>query len=219
MAEQLETAEQQEQDTEIQSVVAEITGTLQAAFDILIERRDTAYAAAIAPLDAEIKALGKEHGAIREAAQGLAELLPAKARVAQAEHDRLLLAGDRQEAAKRLAEQKEAEHAAEAMRARQEQITSRIQTIEGEKQSAARRIFASWYKDCERVVRPVERGLFVVILDGLQKSFFDFQTLTNTGGDGVMNTLFNQGHIAGLTAAERSQEWRSAVQWYGVRRR
>jgi hypothetical protein len=217
MAEQLETAEQQEQDTEIQSVVAEITATLQAAFDILIQRRDSVYAAAIAPLEIERENLAKEYAAITEAGQSLAELLPAKARIAEAEHDRLLLAGDREGAAKRLAEQKEAEHAAEAMRARQQEIFSRIEAIREEKKGQARRIFANWYLDCQKVVRPVERGLFVVILDGLQKSFYDFQSSTDTAGDGV-NTLFNIGHIAGLTSDERSEEWKAGQRWYRGRR-
>jgi len=50
MTEQLEglTMEQQEgQDTEIQDIAEEIALALQEAFDILIERRDSAYAAAI----------------------------------------------------------------------------------------------------------------------------------------------------------------------------
>jgi hypothetical protein len=215
MDEQLET---QIHDTEVQDIAEEIGGTLEAAFDILIERRDTAYAAAIKALDVEIKSLSQEHAVITAAAQNLAELLPAKARVAQAEHDRLLLAGDHEGAAAKLGEQKEAEHAAEAMRARQQEIFNRIEGIRAEKKEQARRIFADWYLDCQKVIRPIEHGFFVVILDGLRKAFFDFQNSTDTAGDGVLNTLFKQGHIAGLTADERSQEWNSGIRWYGVRR-
>ena len=110
--------------------MAEYIGqAIDETFAALIERRDSQYAAAIAPLDAERESLSQEHAAIGEAAQNLAELLPAKARVAQAEHDRLLLAGDREGAAVKLAEQKEAEHAAEAMRARQREIFNRLEAI------------------------------------------------------------------------------------------
>ena len=197
----------------------EIIGqAIDDTFAALIERRDSQYAAAIAPLDADRESLSQEHAAIGEAAQNLAELLPARARVAQAEHDRLLLAGDREGAAVKLAEQNEAEHAAEAMRARQREISNRIEAIREEKKERARRIFADWYLDCQKVIRPIERGLFVVILDGLQKSFFDFQNATDTAGDGGRNPLFHQGHLAGLTADERSAEWLSGSKWYGRRR-
>jgi hypothetical protein len=191
---------------------------IDETFAALIESRDSQYAAAIAPLDAEGENLGKEYAAIGEAARNLAELLPAKARVAQAEHDSLLLAGDREGAAVKLAEQKEAEHAAEAMRARQREISNRIGGISEEKKEQARRIFADWYLDCQRAVRPLEHGLFVVMLDGLQKSFFDFQAMTNTAADGVLNSLVKQFHISGLTADERSAEWLTACRYYGRRR-
>lgn len=207
------------QTKDITAEMAEYIGqAIDETFAALIERRDSQYAAAIAPLDAERESLSQEHAAIGEAAQNLAELLPARARVAQAEHDRLLLAGDREGAAVKLAEQKKAEDAPEAMRARQREISNRIEAITEEKKEQARRIFADWYPDCQQVVRIIEHGLFVTVLDGLRKSFFDFQSLTDTGGDGVRNTLFHQDHIAALTAGERSPEWQTAVRWYGVRR-
>jgi hypothetical protein len=199
--------------------MAEYIGqAIDETFAALIESRDSQYAAAIAPLDAERESLSQEHTAIGEAAQNLAELLPARARVAQAEHDRLLLAGDRAGAGVKLAEQKEAEHAAEAMRARQREISNRIEAIGEIKREQARRIFADWYLDCQKVIRPIEHGFFVVLLDGLQKSFFDFQNVTDTGGDGVLNTLFKLGHITNLTAHEHSQEWTAGRKWYGGRR-
>jgi hypothetical protein len=210
--------EQLEQATEIQAIADEISAMLKGAFDLLIERRDSMYADAIATLTPEGDNLGKEYAAIGEAARNLAELLPAKARVAQAEHDRLLLAGDREGAALKLAEQKEADHAAEAMRARQAAITTRLEAIEEEKRAHARRIFRAWHGECKALIRPIEHGLFVVILDGLRNSFFDFQARTDTVGAGVLNNLFNQDDIADLTAPERSEEWRLAVTWYGVRR-
>jgi hypothetical protein len=206
------------QDSITTQMAEHIGQIIDETFAALIESRDSQYAAAIAPLDAEGENLGKEYAAIGEAARNLAELLPAKARVAQAEHDSLLLAGDREGAAVKLAEQKEAEHAAEAMRARQREISNRIGGISEEKKEQARRIFADWYPDCQKVIRPIEHALFVTVLDGLQKSFFDFQAMTDTAGDGVLNTLFKQYHLAGLTADERSAEWLSGSKWYGRRR-
>jgi hypothetical protein len=103
------------------------------------------------------------------------------------------------------------------MTERQREISARIEAIDAEKQAAARRIFRTWHSDCQAIIRPVEHGLFVVLLDGLQRSFYDFQTRTNTAGDGVRNTLFRLGDIANLTAGERSPEWLSGNRWYGGR--
>jgi hypothetical protein len=215
---QVRSLEIENPDTEIQDVCEEIGGTLEAAFDLLIERRDRQYAAAIAPLDAEREALEQESASIEEAAHNLELLLPAKARIAQNEADQLTVAGKSEEAKAKLEEMRQAESAPGAMRARQREIANRIEAIEAEKQTAARRIFASWHEDCQAIIRPIEHGLFVVLLDGLQKSFYDFQTRTNTAGDGVLNTLFKLGHITDLTAGERSPEWASGNRWYGGRR-
>jgi regulator of protease activity HflC (stomatin/prohibitin superfamily) len=205
-------------DGVIAGIAEEITGTLQEAFDTLIKRRDNAYAAAIKALGVEIESLSQEYTAIAEVAQNLEALLPAKAREAQRQADVLLLAGKREEAQAKIAEQREAEAAPATMKARQQAISARLEAIGEEKKAIAKRVFSDWYLDCQKVIRPIERGLFVVILDGLQKSFFDFQTLTDTAGDGVLNTLFKLGHIANLTAPERSAEWVAGQKWYGGRR-
>ena len=102
---------------------------IDETFAALIERRDSQYATAIEALEAERESLVREYTAIQEASKNLAELLPACVRMAQAEHDRLLLAGDREGAAAKLGEQKEAENAAEAMRARQQEIFNRTEAI------------------------------------------------------------------------------------------
>ena len=210
-------AQLETQDTEVTDIAEEISDTLQAAFDLLIERRDRQYADAIEPLDEERDTLEEESASIGEARVNLERLLPAKAREAQRAADALLLAGKHEEAAAKLTEAEEAANAPEAMKERQREISARIEEIGAEKQTAARRIFASWHEDCKTVIRPVEHGLFVVLLDGLQKSFYDFQNLTNTAGDGVLNTLFRLGHITDLTAGERSPEWNSGTRWYGGR--
>lgn len=219
MPEQLESLipepERREQD-----IAEEITQTLRGAFDTLVRRRDAAYAAAIAPLDEERGSLTRDHAAIEEAARNLAELLPAKARVAQAEHDRLLLAGDREGAAAKLAEQKDAEAAPAMLGQRQQEIFNRIEAVGEEKRRIARNIFEAWYAQCQDVVRAAEHGLFITLLDGLKQSFFDFEQRTDTTAKSVSERgLFTSGNLTDLTAPERSPEWVSSQAWYRGRSR
>jgi hypothetical protein len=174
----------------------------------LITRRDEAYSAAIAPLDKEAEQLAQESAAISEAARNLEELLPARVRVSQSEHDRLLLAGDRAGAAAKLAEQQEAETAPAAMSRRQREITERLEAIENEKRDIAGRVFRAWYGEVQTVIRAAEHGLFITLLDGIAASLFEFEPRAAT----------NVNVLASLTADERSREWASGTKWYGGRR-
>lgn len=204
------------QDTEVTDMAEEIAGTLQAAFDLLIERRDRQYADAIEPLDAELDTLEQESASIGEARVNLQRLLPAKAREAQRAADALLLDGKHEEAAAKLAEAEEAGTAPEAMKQRQQEISARCEAIEAQKQAAARRIFSTWYAETQTVVRAAERGLFCTLLDGLKASFYQYQERTGTGGtlDRPHNTLVKLSTLTDLTAPERSQEWKAGNSWY-----
>jgi hypothetical protein len=211
-------AQLETQDTEVQDVAEEIGDILRGAFDTLIQRRDREYAAACAPLDAEKESLGAEHFALEEARVNLEHLLPAKAREAERAADVLLLAGKHEEATAKLAEAEEAANAPAALIERQREISARIEAIGAEKQAAARRIFACWYPDAQRIIRAAETGLFVTLLDGIEDSMGDFQARTGTTSpNGLTGGLFHSGHLAGLTAPERSGEYRSAGRWYGGR--
>jgi len=204
---QLET---QTTDTEVQDVAEEIGGTLQAAFDLLIERRDQQYAAAIEPLDAERDTLEKESTAIGEARRSLERLLPAKAREAQRVADALLLAGKHDAAQRKLTEAEEAANAPEAMSERQREISTRCEAIDREKGAIARRIFDSWYCDAQHVIRAAEHGLFVTLLNGVEDSMTEYQVRTGSEG-----TLVKLSHRTNLTADERSLEWQAGYRWYG----
>ena len=131
----------------------------------------------------------------------------------------LTLAGKPAEAAVKLEEMREAKGAPEAMRARQREIFNRIEAIEEEKKAEARRIFQEWYADVQHVIRAAEHGLFVVMLNGIEESMFEFQTRTGTTSpNGLTGGLFHTGHIVGLTADERSPELQAGTRWYGGRR-
>ncbi len=205
--------EQQTQDTEITDVVEEIGGTLQAAFDLLIERRDRQYAAAIEPLDAERDTLELESASIGEARRNLERLLPAKAREAQRAADALMVAGRHDAAQLKLTEAEEAANAPAAMTERQREISTRCEAIDREKGAIARRIFDQWFSDAQHVIRAAEHGLFVTLLNGVEDSMIDYQARTGTG-----ETLIKLFHITNLTADERSAEWAAGNRWYGGRR-
>lgn len=211
---------EQQEDTEISDAAEQLTETFEAVFDLLVQRRDSQYAAEIAPLDVEQAQLRQEHGSIGMAAHNLELLLPAKARIAQSEADQLTVAGNSEEAKTKLAEMLQAERAPEAMRARQREIFNRIEAIEVEKQNAARRIFETHFAEVQTAIRAAERGLFVALLDGLKQSFFDFEQRTGTYAKGVgQSGLFNRWHLSDLTAPERSEEWQAGTRWYGGRGR
>ncbi|HUZ47331.1 MAG TPA: hypothetical protein VMW54_11915 [Terriglobia bacterium] len=178
-------AEQLEQDTETNDSAAELAGyvgqAITEARDLLITERDEQITAANAPLDAERVNLQEEYRAITEAAANLRELLPALARKAQAEHDRLLLAGDREGAAAKLAEQEEAKHAPEGMLARQQEIAEHLAEIEEKKKAIARRVFQQWHGNLQQLIRATEHGLFIELLETSLNEFYRFQGQHNLG--------------------------------------
>ena len=162
----------------------------------------------------------EEQSAIEEAAQNLEELLPARARVAQQEHDRMLLAGDREGAAAKLAEQREAESAPAAMRTRQQEISNRIEAIVEHKRAVAIRVFKDFYPQAQTVVRAAERGLFLTLLNGLKSSFIEFENRTCPARSlQEVDPMVRGWHIEALTADGGSDLWVAGNRWYGGRGR
>jgi hypothetical protein len=200
MSEQLESVTQ---DTEIQDCAEEITGTLEAAFDLLLDRRDRQYAAAIAPLDVEEQLLRQEDAAIDEKARKHESTLASAARIARFEADRLTLEGESEKAAVKLEEMREAERAPANLRARQEEISNRIAAIEAEKSEVKARCDREFYADAQRIVRASERAFFLTLLDGIEKVLLPTDLWRN------VNARIN------LTAPESGEIWRAAQKWYG----
>lgn len=197
-----------------------IAESIVEARDALLAERDAQIAAAIAPLDAERESLTAEQASIAEASKNLAELLPAKARVAQAEYDHLLLAGDREGAAAKLAEQKEAEHAPEAMKERQREIDLRLAVIDEEKRDIARRAFADWYPKLQSLVRSVEHALFIELLDFSRAEMLSYEQRHDLlGTPEKPAALVKNFHFENLTAPGQTVEWGSASKWYAGRGR
>jgi hypothetical protein len=204
-------------DPKIEDLVTRIENLFRETYAVLALRPTAAYAEQTAALDGERQRLQEEDAALQEAARNLADILPAKARVAQAEHDRLLLAGDRKGAAEKLSEQKQAEEAPARMTARQREIAGRIVEIDGEKRAIAMRIFEGWHGECRQIVGACEKGFFG-LLDALRQSFLDFERPTYTEPGMPAQGFVKEHHLSNLTAPENSVEWGIARQWYGGRR-
>jgi hypothetical protein len=206
------------EDTQVEGLCAELRGTTEKAFTLLLERRDRAYSEAIAGLETEREKLTQEAVSLREAERNLGELIPAKARVARSEADALLVSGKTAEAHAKIREAEEAANAPTAMKKRGLEIDLRLTAIEEERKTIARKIFETWYSECVTVHRSIERAHFILFLDGLKQSFFDFESSTGTSAQAVGDAgLFTVGYLTGLTAPERSEEWAAGHRWYSGR--
>ena len=213
-------AQLETQDTEVRDISEKIGGTAEGAYDLLLERREAAFAAAIEPLDSEREALAEESAGIEESARTLELLLPAAAREAQREADRLMLDGKADEAAAKLEESKTAAETPGLMRRRQREIAARIEQIGEEKKAVARCIFDTWYAELQHVIRASEHGLFIGLLDKARDEMYAYQNRHGLQGtlDHPYSFLVKDSHLQNLTAHERSAEWNSASRWYGGRR-
>ncbi len=202
--------------SEIEDIALEISGTLQAAFDLLIQRREAALASTFAPLDAEKESLAREYADIGEAAHSLELLLPATAREAQREADALLLAGKADEAEAKMKAAQEAANAPGTMKARQQAISARLEAIDAERKVVAKRVFEQWYGELQHIVRGSEHGLFIELLDKARNEMYAFQERHQLVGSLAepYGFLVKDHHLANLTAPERSAEWQSGQRWY-----
>ena len=200
----------------VQPLVDRIKSVFDGALAELIEKRDQLYADAIRDLELEGNQLSAEYDELEASARALEVVLPAARRVASHEADLLMVSGSPQDAKAKLTELSKDEQKPITMRQRQKEIVAKLGDIDSEKQAVTREVFEQWHKECQRVVRAAERGLFVTLLTGLEQSFYEFQARTGTGtSDNRHRPLLHQGHITGLTADGRSAEWAAGHKWYG----
>jgi hypothetical protein len=209
-----------------EEIARRIKDAIQGIIPQLEAERDRQYEREIAPLNEEFKQLSLEAADIAEAEDRLKELLPAKARECQREADGLLLAGKPEEAREVLAEMQEAENTPAAMATRMRELEERAgDEIPREKRRIARRAFYEWRDKLEIVIRTVEHGLFIDLLNGVHSSSDEFQVRTglkDRTGDFFGITSFDTAEEARehdrrptLTAPEDSEEWKSGHDWYG----
>jgi chromosome segregation ATPase len=206
----------EQQGTLAESMGGAITTLFETTLSQLIALRDARYANAIEELDHESEALSREYGELQTAIHDIETILPSEERLLQHQVDELLHSGKKQDAANKLAELKEFKHKPVAMRERQSEIHARLDEIKAEKRDIAKQVFANWYAKVQPVIRASERGLFITLLEGLSKDFYQFQervgmvTLNNRE-----RPLLTQNHFSNLTADGRSAEWAAGHKWYG----
>ena len=209
MSEQLDV-----QDTEVEGIAEEIAGTIEGAYDFVLERREIALAAAFKPLDAEERTLRQEYGDIEEARVNLERLLPAKAREAARQADVLTIAGDHEAAQVKLSETQEAADAPKKMTERQLEISARIEVIEEERKDAARVIFETWYGELTIVSRAVEHGFLIGTLDRARAEMYAYEQRHSLQRTTKKPALVRLRHLLDLTSPERSEEWDAGTRWY-----
>jgi len=201
---------------QVASMVDAIARTFDYTIVQLVRLRNVRYADAINHLEHESEQLSKEYDQLEVAISGIQAILPSKERLTQHEADELLLSGKPDAVAAKLAELEEFKRKPIAMRQRQGECIDRLDAIGKEKRDIARQVFEDWLEAVQPVIRAAEHGLFITLLDGLEQSFYSFQEHTGTGmADNRQRPLLNQGHISGLTADDRSAEWKSGTRRYG----
>lgn len=202
------------------SMADAITKLFDTTLEQLIALRDSAYANAIGALDSELEALAKEHAQLQTAIYDIEAMLPAKARLTQHEADQLLLSGEpdaRQDAKAKMNELRELQSKPELLRLQQRECIARSEAIASEKRGVAKQVFETWYtEEVQPTVRVFERGLFITLLEGLSKGFYEFQDRVGMSAwDNRTRPLLHQGYLTGLTAEGRSAEFAAGHKWYG----
>jgi len=200
MQESIEQDQTQEQDTEVADCAEEITGTFEAAFNLLIQRRERQIAAENAPLDREIESLARESATIEDDLRNLEGLLESKTRIAQHEADQLRLAGKHAEAEAKLEEMRAAQHAPKAMRARQQELERRAAAVAEEKEEISQSTLDAFFKESQTIIRGGE-SLFS-LLNRVEQYLRQER----------------RGFVSDNALADLTSEWSSGNRLYGGRR-
>jgi hypothetical protein len=184
--------------------------------ELLQQLRDS-YAAATAKLEAERAALEADSQGILETVNKLRLPLPAQAREAQRQADKLLLAGKPEEAAAKYALQRQAESAPGKLEDRRRTIAVRCGQLAAEKEAIARRCFEEWYPKL-RAGLVAEQSAMCDALDASWAGIVRYAGETGTGGIGgiVKGSMEND-----MTARDQGPEkpiYGRLVDWFGGRR-
>jgi hypothetical protein len=184
--------------------------------ELLQQLRDS-YAAATSGLNTERQKLEAESQGILETANNLKQKLPAAAREAERQADKLLLAGKPEEAAAKYAKQRQAESAPGKLEDRRRTIAVRCGQIAAEEEAIARRVFQEWYPRLRAALVTEQTAL----VDGLDSAWIGIQRFAGAHGiDGIGGVLTSD-MPGDLTARERGEErtiYGRLVDWFGGRR-
>ncbi|MGA2833683.1 MAG: hypothetical protein ABSE55_11495 [Terracidiphilus sp.] len=191
--------------------------TITSTVDSLLQQLHTTLAGAVAKLEAERAALEADSQGILKTANELRLPLPAAAREAQRQADKLLLAGKPEEAAAKYAKQRQAESAPGKLEDRRRTIAVRIIEIASEKEAIARRCFAEWYPRL-RAALVAEQLAMVDALDAAWTGIVRFSGETGTGGIGGVIKASMENDLTARDQGDERAIYGRLVDWFGGRR-
>jgi len=191
--------------------------TIVSTVNELLQQLRDSYTAAVAKLEAERDALEQESQGIQAAANKLRIPLPAQAREAQRQADKLLLAGKPEEAAAKYAKQRQAESAPGKLEDRRRTIAVRIGEIASEKEAIARRCFAEWYPRLRAGLLAEQTAM----CDALDSAWVGLCRYAGDHGIDGIGGVIKASMENDLTARDRGAERTLCgrlVDWFGGRR-
>jgi hypothetical protein len=168
-------------------------------------------------LASERAELEAESQGILETANDLKQKLPAAAREAERQADKLLLAGKPEEAAAKYEKQKQAESAPGKLEDRRRAIVVRCDQIEAAREAIARRCFAEWYPKL-RAALVAEQLAMCDALDAAWASIVRFSGETGTGGVGGILKASMENDLTARDHGEEKPIFQRLVEWFGGRR-
>jgi len=181
--------------------------TISSTVNALLQELRTLYTAATATLDAERAALEADSQKTLKTAHELRLPLPAQAREAQRQADKLLLAGKPEEADAKYALQRLAERAPAEMERRASAISARLWEIVSEKKVIARHVFQEWLPRFREALVEEQRTMcdgLDLAWEGVQR--FALETGIQLAG-GTSNDLTAREHGPEKVIFERLMNW------------
>jgi hypothetical protein len=188
-------------DTEVQDMVKRLSDSFNAAFALLVTRRNDARDAEFERLDNELMRLAEKSAALSQAVTNLESTLPAKTREAQREADALVLSGKSEQAAAVLAKAQKEQDALTAMRAQIHDLEDQGGAIQEKRKFVSADTLEDFVSEAKQLIRTAESGLFLQLLNGVWE-YLHAQGFLFTG-------------TFSLTAPEGSEDWKAGNSWYG----
>ena len=192
--------------------------TINSTVDALLQQLRDSYTAAVAKLEAERDALEQESQGIQAAANKLRIPLPAQAREAQRQADKLLLQGKPEAAAAKYALQRQAESAPAVMEQRCRAITVRCGQIAASEEAIARRVYDQWYPGLHATLVAEQTAM----CDALDSAWVGIQRYAGETGIGGIGGIIKANSENDLTARDHGEEkpiYGRLVDWFGGRQR
>ncbi len=190
--------------------------SLATTIDERLKELRKSYALATKELEAERATLTSDSQTLETLAEELKRKLPARMLIAQYEAAQLTVAGKDEEAALKLAELEKMMNAPQAMAEKQREIAARVEAIDKERQSIARRVFFDSAFDDIRAPLVAHSQILAEAHDYAWQGILDFAHDTGTASS--QPSLLVAGLKYRLTANDRGPEkalFEKLLEWFG----